>query len=196
MRINNIIHGLSIASLMLISSVTFISCDDSKSYSELLNDEEKATNWYMANQKIELTIPEDSVLLHGQDAPFYKMDDDGYLYLKVINPGDLTRRPKLGDMVYFRFSRQNIKALYDGISAPWEGNANDMNTSLGATSIIFGNYRIESTSLYGTGIQVPLQFLGYDCEVEMVMRSYQGFTTDQSQCIPYIYKVKYFKAEY
>ena len=190
------LYKASILSALAAIIISIAGCDDSKSYSELLRDEEIATNWYMANQDIELNVPEDSVLKYGEDAPFYKLDDDGYLYMKVISPGDPERRPRYGDVVYFRFLRQNINSLYKGIPAPWVGNANDIYSPLGKTILIFGNKRVESPVQYGTAIQEPLKFLGYDSEVEMVVRSYQGFTTDQSQCIPYVYKVKYFKAEY
>ncbi len=187
--------GFSILTMSVLG-IWCNSCSDTKSYSELLRDEEKATNWYMANQKIELDIPSDSILEYGENAPFYKMDEDGYLYMKVLNPGDRNNRPVKGDMVYFRFLRQNINTLYATGSAKWEGNSNDMNNPLGSTSLIYGNLRLEGTALYGTGIQVPLDYLGYNSEVMMVVRSYQGFTTDQSQCIPYVYNVKYYKAEY
>lgn len=86
--------------------------------------------------------------------------------------------------------------MFDGLNPSWEGNANDMNNVLGNTSLIYGNMQVEGTALYGTGIQVPLNYLGYNSEVMLVVRSYQGFTTDQSQCIPYVYNVKYYKAEY
>lgn len=192
-NINNLINILIV---MAGCSLFLSSCDDTKTYSELLRDEEKATNWYMANQKIELNVPEDSVLLYGEDAPYYKMDDDGYLYMKVLNPGNPEKKPRYGELVYFRFVRQNINSLYKGLPANWEGNSNDMNSPLGSTSLIFGNKRLEMTAQYGTAIQEPLKFLGYDSEVMMVVRSYQGFLSDQSQCIPYVYNVKYYKAEY
>lgn len=179
-----------------VAMMVLPSCDDSKSFSELLKDEEYATNWYMANERIELEIPEDSVFQVGEEAPYYKMDDEGYLYMKVLNAGEKDNRPAKGDMVYFRFMRRNIKSMFDGLNPSWEGNANDMNNVLGNTSLIYGNMQVEGTALYGTGIQVPLNYLGYNSEVMLVVRSYQGFTTDQSQCIPYVYNVKYYKAEY
>lgn len=196
MKILKFTKILSVTAACILLGTALTSCDGTKSYSELLRDEEKATNWYMANQKIELEVPADSVFQYGQDAPYYRMDDDGYLYMKVISPGDMSRRPNPGDLVYFRFLRKNINSLYNGLPAEWEGNANDMNSPLGTTSLVFDNMRLEQTATYGTGIQIPLRYFGYDCEVEMVVRSYQGFSTDQSQCIPYVYKIKYFKAEY
>lgn len=50
----------------------FSSCSDNESYSDLLKEEEKATNWYMAQRTIALEIPEDSVFITGENAPYYK----------------------------------------------------------------------------------------------------------------------------
>lgn len=180
----------------ILAGLVFVACNDDTSYSDLLRAEEKATNWYMANQRIELTVPADSVLEYGKDAPFYKMDEDGYIYLQVINPGT-EEKAQAGDPVYFRFMRQNLKYLYADPEnyTTWEGNADDLG-SLGATKFIYGDLTITSSQTYGSGIQLPLKYVGYNSEVNIVLRSYYGFSSDQSQCLPYIYNVKYFKAEY
>lgn len=131
-------------------------CEDGKSYSDLLREEEKATNWYMAQQTIELNVPEDSVLQYGPDAPYYKLDPDGYIYLQVINPGDTTK-PVKGDLVYFRFKRKNLKNWYEGNETAFEGN-DDLGSALGATSFVYDEMTIVSSSKYGEGIQWPLKF--------------------------------------
>lgn len=41
-----------------------------------------------------------------------------------------------------------------------------------------------------------LKYFGYNAEVNLVLRSYYGFTTDQSECLAYIYNIRYFKPEY
>lgn len=172
------------------------SCSDTQSYSDLLNDEEKAVNWYLAsNCKVETSFPKDGSFEYGENAPYYKMDAEGYLYMQVVNPGNDVK-PEAGDRVYFRFMRKNIKYMYQGYDLSWEGNADDMNNYLGSTSLIYDNYSIPSTAQFGTGIQVPLKYLGYNSEVNLIVSSNQGFTTDQNSCLPYIYNVKYFKAEY
>lgn len=186
---------LTIAAALSLS-MTFASCEEGKSYSDLLREEEKATNWYMANQKIELELPEDNNFITGTDAPFYKLDEDGYIYMQVVNAGDPDMKAEKGDAVYFRFVRQNLKYMYQGIDAPKEGNGDDMDSSLGATKFIYDEPTYVGSMAYGTGIQMPLKYLGYNSEVNLVMRSYYGFQTDQSQCLPYIYNVKYFRAEY
>lgn len=183
----------AIVAIPAISTLT--SCEDGKSYSDLLREEEKATNWYMANQRIELDIPSDSILEYGPQAPYYKLDEDGYIYLQVINPGD-TVRAKKGDMVYFRFKRLNLKYLYQGDNPSWEGNADNMNSALGSTYFIYDDMLMVNSMKYGQGLQWPLKFVGYDSEVNIVLRSYYGFQADQSSCLSYIYNVKYFKREY
>ena len=175
--------------------IGFYSCEDGQSYSDMLRDEEKATNWYMADQKIINEAPYDSIFIVGSDAPFYRMDEDGYIYMQVVNPGDGVKA-KTGDMVYFRFLRKNLKYMYAGQEVEWEGNANDMNPAFGATSFLFNDMSVTSSQTFGSGIQLPLKWLSYNCEVNMVIRSYYGFSTDQSTCQAYIYNVKYFKPEY
>lgn len=181
--------------LGIIVCAALSGCSKTESYSDLLKEEGKAANWYLAQQNIEVVVPSDGKFKTGSNAPFYKMDDDGYLYMQVVSKGD-DEKVKAGDKVYFRFMRKNLKLLYQGYDAGWEGNADDLSTSLGSTYFIYDNYRLENTSKYGTGIQLPLKYLGYNSEVNLILRSYYGFATDQTQCIPYIINVKYYKPEY
>lgn len=182
--------------LLAVMALGFASCDDTKSYSELLDEEEKAVNWYLSGLKVEPYAPakiDDFEI--GEDAPYYKMDEEGYLYMQIVNKGNDVMA-ETGDRVFFRFERQCIKYLYQGYDIGWEGNAWDMNNGIGSTSFFYQNFNVPTTSQFGTGIQVPLQYCGYDSEVNLVVSSYQGFTTDQTSCLPYIYNVKYYKAEY
>ena len=170
------------------------SCDDTKSYSQLLNEEEHAVNWYIAQQTVSLEIPEDGEFQIGSDAPFYKMDKDGYVYMQVLNPGDKDVRPERGDKIYLRFMRMSLLTLMNYGVESWEGNAEDMESS--TSYIVYGNNVLTSTTQYGEGIQVPLEYLGYNSEVNLVIKSPEGFTSDMSSCTPYVYNVRYFKAEY
>lgn len=185
--------------LFLLSSVailTLTGCKDEVSYGDLLRDEEKAVNWYLAQQNVETEVPSDSIFVAGEDAPYYRMDDDGHVYMQVVNPGDTNDRPNAGDKVYFRFSRRNLKVMYEGGEAAVEGNLDNMNSALGPTSFFYGNTTYPTTTQYGTGLQIPMDYLGYYSEVNLVLKSYAGFTTDQSQCVPYVMNVKYYRAEY
>ena len=171
-------------------------CSKSESYSEMLRDEEKAVNWYLAQHRVEVAPPADSVFQTGEKAPFYRMDEDGTIYMQVIRAVDRKERPAAGEKVYFRFSRCSIKTMYDGGNAFWAGNADDLGNDVGPTYFFFGNKTYPSTTQFGTGLQVPMEYMGIGSEVNLVLKSYAGFVQDQTQCQPYLMNVKYFKAEY
>lgn len=194
-------------SLNIAVCLSFASCEDTQSYSDLLKEQEHAVNWYIAKHTVSLQIPENGDFITGEDAPFYKMDDDGDVYMQVINKGDdfpenATEEQKTeiqfntGDKVYLRFMRMNLKYYYQYGTENWEGNSEIMDNALGSVPIIFGNNILTSTTQYGEGIQVPMKYLHNNCEVNLIVKSTQGFTSDQSQCIPYLYKIQYFKAVY
>lgn len=187
------ILGNIIVALTLLSFAT--SCDDTKSYSELLQDEEHACNWYLAQHSVITEIPEDTVFITGQDAPYYKMDKAGSVYMKVIKEGD---GPWVEDneRVYFSFMRMSINYAYEGYGDVWVGNAEDLGNGVGSTYFFFNNQTLTSSSQYGEGIQLPLKYLRLNSEVELVVKSVMGFSSDISSCTAYVYKVRYFPAIY
>lgn len=171
------------------------SCDDTESYTDLLNDQTRACNWYLASQKVEVSIPADTVFLTGPDAPFYKLDDEGAVYMQVISGGDRNDMAGSGDLVYFRFKRKSILDLYNNGSAEWQGNSDNFNQST-STYFFLGNNILESTTQYGEGIQWPLKYLGMGSEVNLVLKSTEGFTTETTTCVPYLINIRYFRPEY
>ncbi len=176
------------------------SCSKTQSYSELLREEEKAVNNYLAGQKIINNVPEDSIsFITGTDAPFYRLDEDGYIYMQVINKGDLSQKVKAGDVVYFRYNRLDLKSEYLGSDPSWNGTQNQLTSSTNLNmsyKFVYKNQYLESSQYFGQGIQWPLKFLGYNSEVNLVLRSYYGFSDDQTSCIPYLINLKYYRAEY
>ena len=179
--------------LMFISA-----CSKSQSYSELLRDEERAVNWYLADYNVSLEVPEDAhdfitFQEAGEDAPYYKLDNDGYVYMQVVR-AQFDEMAETGDLVYFRFLRQSILDLYNGIDTPPTGNSDYLPN--GTTSFLYQNTVLSSTTQWGTGIQMPLKYLGYNSEVNLVLKSYYGFSEEQSYCIPYVINLRYFKPEY
>lgn len=187
-----------VAAVMAVSAVAlaFQGCDKSESYSDLLRDEEKAVNWYLADQKVEVEIPAGNDFLTGADAPFYKMDEDGNVYMQVIDKGDPENRAKTGDRVYFMFSARNIKNLYETGYSSVEGNAGTITGSTSQFYFTYGDMSVTSSSTFGTGIQLPLGYLGYFSEVNLIVKSYAGFSDSQASCVPYVMNVKYLKPEY
>lgn len=189
------LRGAAMTLTAAVMLVSLTACDKSESYSELLRTEEKAVNWYLAQHRVETSVPADSVFQTGEDAPFYRMDEDGTVYMQVISAGDMEDRPEQGDRVYFRYKRQNILYMYEDITDISVGNMDDFNIG-GSSSFFLGNKIYPTTTQYGTGIQLPMTYLGYYSEVNLVLKSYAGFTTDQTSCTPYVVNVKYYKSEY
>lgn len=183
--------------IIILSGLLFAgsSCSKGKSYSELLRDEEKAVNWYMSNQKVISEVPADTVFETGEDAPYYKLDDEGNLYMQVVNPGTPGNRVRKDQQIYFRYERTNILFMYQGLNPSSEGNANDVGGG-NAKWFRYNNMYIKESQNYGAGIQMPLNYLPIDCEVNLVVRAYYGFNGEQGTCQPYVYNLKYYPAVY
>lgn len=180
------------ASFILFSllSLLFISCQDSKSFNEYLEDEEKAVNSFLANQRVELEIPSDTIFEEGKNAPFYKLDEDGNVYMQVIKSGDRKNNKAEDDQtIYFRYGRIDIIRYSQGYDDKPDGNFDDVSYD----SFRYNNYSLESSYQYGTGIQMPLIYLGIDCEVNILIKSQYGFTNEMANVTPYLYNVRYFK---
>lgn len=185
----------------VVMALCLASCSKTESYSDLLKKEQKASNWFLAQQKVCNEIPADSVFITGNDAPYYKMDEDGYVYMQVVKADPLRDRsiPKTGDQVYFTYTRWNIDTMYSSNTqevAATDSNQDNFLTSSGNTYFIFNNYSVYSSAQFGSGIQIPVSYLGYNSEVNILLKSYYGFATDNTTCIPYKVNVRYFKAEY
>lgn len=174
---------------------TLTACEKTESYNDLLTKEENAVNWFLAGEEVCNEIPADSVFQVGEDAPYYKMDEDGAVYMKVLKVGS-EPKPKKGDAVYFRYAFKNILDMHSGLNPAWAGNSVDLNGSIGARYFIFEEMQYTQTSEYGTGIQLPMQYFGTDTEVMLVVKSTRGFYSYQARCVPILYKIRYFSAAY
>ncbi len=87
----------------LAAIVSMTSCSDSESYAQLLEKERHATNAYLANCKVVNNIPSDTVFEVGTDAPYYRIDPEGNVYMQVIKAGDRkTDKVKNSERIYFR----------------------------------------------------------------------------------------------
>ncbi len=206
------------------------SCDDSKSYAELLADENKAVNDFLVRHHVVNRIPADSVFISrreiaekifkesgetadsdeayeqsiveimasldkdpSKDAPYYRIDDDSNVYMQVISYGT-DEKPKKDDRVYFRFTRYNMFYYVVGAdnSLIGSGNADSMNSQ--STFFLFENTSVSESTQYGTGIQRPLYFLGYNSKVNIVIKSQAGPESDMSYVVPYLYTITYYKS--
>ncbi len=216
----------SVAGVLLAAISLFTGCDNSTSYADLLNDETKSINAFLADQRVVSSVPRDSAfitrydlaakMLEEQqvstsdpeynkkfsdvlnemidnpalDAPFYRMDEDGDVYMRVVKTGDMDDRPQFNDLVYLRLTRYNLQE-YDGSLPEGYGNAYDVASSI---TIRYNNASSQSYTDWGEGIQIPLFYLGYGSEVEIVLRSRVGPSDEIGVVVPYFYIIRYFKS--
>lgn len=186
------------------TSMWITSCEDSKSYAELLSDENKATNLFLVNQRVEMNIPADTVFLTGINAPYYQLDEEGNVFMQVINPGTPGNMAEADQLIYFRFMRYSLyNYTWDGTEPNTSGyygtfssgEGNDSNMTSADTSFRFGNTTSSNTTQWGDGIQMPLLYLPIDCEVNLVIKSQYGLYSEQANVIPFLYSIRYFKPQ-
>ena len=168
-------------------------CSDKKSYAELLEDENKAVNRFLADQKVIGSKPADDNFIEGAAAPFYQIDEEGNLYMRVIKKGD-GEMVEDNQLVYFRFTRYNLM-YYTGPDNEMTGEGNSDNLEFGATSFRYGNTTLESSTTWGSGIQVPLSMLPLGSEIELVVKSQFGFYSEISYVQPFLYHLRYYPSK-
>lgn len=179
----------------LLTLAFFTSCNNDQSYADRLNDERNAVNAYLVDHRVEMSVPADSVFEVGPDAPFYRLDPDGNIYMQVLDAGDRAAdKAKVGEPIYFRYSRYNLATWYaDGILSLTSGNENTMDAV--SCTFNYSDFTLPSSSQWGYGLQYPLKFLGVECEVNLVVRSQFGFTSEISYVTPFLYHVRYYHSQ-
>lgn len=181
---------------LLLAALVLGSCSNRKSYAELLTDENHATNYFLANHRVVGYEKRDSTFnfLEGANAPYYQLDEDGNVYMQVINSGTPGNRAKYDQLIYFRFTRYNLFE-YVETGELTNGVGNDEDISDSAANFRYGNYSAQSSSQWGTGIQMALIYLNIDCEVNMVIKSQSGLYSEIANVQPYVYNIRYFKSQ-
>ena len=179
----------------LLALVLLASCNDDTSYADKLNEERNAVNSFLANHRVVMSVPKDTVFEVGENAPFYRIDEDGNVYMQVLNTGDrVGDRAKVGEPIYFRYSRYNLATWYaDGTWLPTDNNESTMDAA--SCTFNYSDYSLPTSSQWGYGLQFPLLFLGVECEVNIVIKSQYGFTNEISYVTPFYYHVRYFHSQ-
>ena len=178
---------LAVMALLLLTA-----CNEDQSYADRLNNERNAVNAYLANHRVVMSVPEDSVFEVGENAPFYRVDVDGNVYMQVLNAGDRHGdRAKEGEPIYFRYSRYNLANWYASGQMVAMSDGNEFSMS----SFNYKDYSLPSSSQWGYGLQYPLLFLGVECEVNLVIKSQFGFTSEISYVTPFLFHVRYFHSQ-
>lgn len=178
--------------LAFAAAVALSSCSDSKSYAELLTEENHAVNNYLADHRVTNTIPTDTTFVFetGPNAPYYRLDEDGNMYMQVVNPGTPGNYAKADQVIYFRYTRYDLNSYKDG-TLP-EGTGNEVDMSYLNTWFRYDNFSLQSSYKWGVGVQMPLRYLPIDCEVNIIIKSQYGFYDETAYVLPFLYRIRYY----
>ena len=67
--------------------------------------------------------------------------------------------------------------------------------SAATTSFQYNDFSRQSSVEWGAGIQMPLHYLGIDCEVNLIVKSQYGRSDEISYVIPFFYHLRYFPSK-
>lgn len=184
-------------SAAVMASVMMQSCDDGKSYAEMLTEENKAVNLFLVDQKVVGSVPADSIFQVGNQAPYYQLDEEGNIFMKVLALGE-EGNVEEGQQVIFRFRRTNLMYYYPGANIEnldWEGNNDNPVSSI--SSFRYGDYTLPSSAQWGSAIQLPLSFkqIQLGSRVMLVIKSQYGWSDEITYVQPYLYEISYNRRE-
>lgn len=184
-------------SVAVLASAMMQSCDDGKSYAEMLTEENKAVNLFLVDQKVVGSVPADSIFQVGNQAPYYQLDEDGNIFMKVLALGE-EGNVEEGQQVIFRFRRTNLMYYYPGANIEnldWEGNNDNPVSSI--SSFRYGDYTLPSSAQWGSAIQLPLSFkqIQLGSRVMLVIKSQYGWSDEITYVQPYLYEISYNRRE-
>lgn len=183
MNIFRLILPLCCAALLAVLPA----CSDSESYADLLASEDKYVNNFLADQVVVLEMPADTIFEVGEDAPYYRIDEDGMLYMQVLNAGTKGNMAEYNETIYFRYTAYALASYADSTLPEGFGN----NITLSPSWFRFGNSSITESTQWGSGVQWPLVYLPVDCKVNLVIKSQMGFTDEQNYVQPYLFTLTY-----
>ena len=159
---------------------------------DMKKTEQRAMKKYLSKFDVVDQLPAIADIQVGSVAPFYKLNSEGTVYMQVVRIGSAPVAFE-GETIYFRFLRYNLLSYFDnGVLPNGEGNMNSLTPA--ATSIVIGSHN-QTTTQWGTAIQMPMLLgLPVDSEVNLVVASDAGFSSEINSVIPFLYNIRYFKS--
>lgn len=159
---------------------------------DLKKTEQRAMKKYLSKFDVVDELSTFDNIQVGSVAPFYKLNPEGTVYMQVVKMGTASAAA-YGEKIYFRFMRYNLLSyLENGVLPQGQGNANDPTES---TTFFEVGSEMPSTTQWGTAIQMPILLgLPIDSEVNLVVASEAGLTSEISGVVPFLYNIQYFKS--
>ncbi len=198
----------------LLAGALFQACDDSKTYAEMLQDEEDAVNKFIRDEGIQVISQDEferNDTVTNLDRNEFVSLSDG-VYMQIVDRGseDLNDTFKDGDEICVRFEERNLLENEITCFNVFLDGYEDANQYYMDPAVF--RYTLESTYAYGTFIQqayawsiahsssteVPsgwllaLPFVRDNAHVRLIVPSRMGISESQNSVIPYYYDIRKF----
>ncbi len=160
---------------------------------DLKKTEQRAMKKYLSKFDVIDNLPAINDIQVGSVAPFYKLTPEGTVYMQVVKKG-IGPSATNGEQIYFRYLRYNLLSYLENGKLPiGQGNLNSLTQDV--TFFTLGSDDLNTTQ-WGPAIQMPLLLgLPLDSEVNLVVASEAGFSSEISSVTPFLYNVVYFNSE-
>lgn len=200
---------LLLFSLMLLGWA-FQSCDDNKTYAEMLEDEKDAIDGYISRNDIKVISIDE--LLSRKDtmtAPNeYVLFKDNGVYMNIVDRGakdenGYTIKPENNDQVTVRCIEYDLieqDTIYNN-SNWFTANGLEVFNYIKSGTYSYGQFTEGSlaTNIYGfdystavpSGWLLPLEYVGHKAHVKLIVPSKMGHTYAQKYVYPYAYELIY-----
>ncbi|MEG1543274.1 MAG: DUF4827 domain-containing protein [Tannerellaceae bacterium] len=184
--------------MILCAALTVVSCDKTKSYTDMLKAEEKAIDRLIASENIEVLkdYPRDSVFKDNQ----YILLENG-VYMNVIDSGNGKRATLYKTQVMTRFTANYFAESDSVVFSNYGPNSNGTNPvefKYGLyQATTDGNYTSQlqmiMESMVSEGLECPLQYVGDRAKVRLIVPFKKGSIDDQKGGRPVFYKIIEYK---
>lgn len=184
--------------------IGFQACDDTKTYAEMLEDEDNAIEAFIRDSNI--TVISQSQF-HAQDS-ITNLDKNEFVqlasgvYMQILDKGveDKSDTVKNNDVILVRFSEYDVLNKYTSYSnLDIVYMVDEFRYVVTSSSIagIFtgGNYMYSTSSSVNTAVPagwlVPLEYVRNKAHVKLIVPSKMGGNVGMQNVIPYYYDIKY-----
>ncbi len=182
--------------MIICAALMALSCSKTKSYTDMLKDQQKAIDKLIANNNFEVlsSYPSNGVFGANQ---FVKLDNG--VYLNVIDSGNGNRATMYSTDVLTRFtiryfmedtfSLSNYGPNSNGID-PVEFKYGYYTAVVGPMTSVYLRYL---NGFMSEGFQTPLQYVGDRAKVKLIVPFQVGSSTDMSKGDPAYYEIVEYK---
>ncbi len=184
--------------------IGFQACDDTKTYAEMLEDEDNAIEAFIRDSNITVITQSQFYAQDSTTAPakneFVQLASG--VYMQILDKGveDKSDTVKNNDIILVRFSEYDVLNKYTSYSnLDIVYMVDEFRYVVTSSSIagIFtgGNYMYSTSSSVNTAVPagwlVPLEYVRNKAHVKLIVPSKMGGNVGMQNVIPYYYDIKY-----